>query len=267
MTASEEVDQMAMVFDERLSKQLEANYRKRDFQRRRRLVEEALGLGKGETVLDVGCGPGFYLEELAPAVEPGGQLAGIDSSEQMVELARRRCAGIPNVELQMASATSLPFADAKFDAAISVQVLEFVAELDAALTELHRVLRPGGRVVVWDVDWTAAAWHSDQPDRSARVLRAWDGHLSHPALPRTLAARLRAAGFTGVAVEGHAFATADFSEEAYGVALIPAITRHAAEAGGLGEEAQEWADELRRLGEAGRFFASVPQYCFTAVRP
>jgi len=230
-------------------------------------VLESIGPGDGLRALDVGCGPGFYLEELAPAVEPGGQLAGIDSSEQMVELARRRCAGIPNVELQMASATSLPFADAKFDAAISVQVLEFVAELDAALTELHRVLRPGGRVVVWDVDWTAAAWHSDQPDRSARVLRAWDGHLSHPALPRTLAARLRAAGFTGVAVEGHAFATADFSEEAYGVALIPAITRHAAEAGGLGEEAQEWADELRRLGEAGRFFASVPQYCFTAVRP
>lgn len=258
---------MALEFDERLSKQLESNYRKRDFQRRRRLVEEILGPRKGEAVLDVGCGPGFYLKELAPAVGPGGDLAGIDSSEQMVELARVRCAGIANVALHIGSGSSLPFADGRFDAAISVQVLEFVAELDAALTELHRVLRPGGRVVVWDVDWAAAAWHSDHPDRSARVLRAWEGHLSHPALPRTLASRLRAAGFTGVSVEGHAFATVDFSEEAYGVALIPAITRYAAEAGGLGEEAYEWADELRRLGEVGRFFTSVPQYSFTAVRP
>lgn len=258
---------MAMVFDERLSKQLESNYRKRDFQRRRHLVEQTLKPRQGEAVLDVGCGPGFYLEELAAAVQPGGRVAGVDSSEQMVELARRRCARISNADVQIASASSLPFADASFDAAISVQVLEFVAQLDAALTELHRVLRPGGRVVIWDVDWTAATWHSDQPERSVRVLRAWGGHLSHPALPRTLASRLRAAGFTGVAVEGHAFATTDFTEDAYGVALIPAITRYAAEAGGLGEEAQNWADELRRLGETGRFFASVPQYCFAAVRP
>ena len=257
---------MALVFDERLSKQLESNYRKRDFQRRRNLVQKALDPRKGESLLDVGCGPGFYLEELAPAVEPGGRLAGVDSSEQMVELARRRCAGIPNVQLEVASAGGLPFADATFDAAISVQVLEFVAELDAALSELHRVLRPGGRLVAWDVDWTAAAWNTDQPDRHARVLRAWEGHLSHPALPRTLAFRLRAAGFAEVVVEGHAFASADFSEEAYGVALIPAISRYAADAGGLGAEAQEWADELKRLGEAGRFFTSVPQYCFTAVR-
>lgn len=257
---------MALVFDERLSKQLESNYRKRDFQRRRNLVQKALDPRKGESLLDVGCGPGFYIQELAPAVEPGGRLAGVDSSEQMVELARRRCAEIPNVQLEVASADGLPFADATFDAAICVQVLEFVAELDAALSELHRVLRPGGRLVAWDVDWTAATWNTDQPDRHARVLRAWEGHLSHPALPRTLASRLRAAEFAEVVVEGHAFASADFSEEAYGVALIPAISRYAADAGGLGAEAQEWADELKRLGEAGRFFTSVPQYCFTAVR-
>lgn len=259
---------MAMVFDEQLSKQLESNYRKRDFQRRRQLVEAALAAREGERVLDVGCGPGFYLEQLAPAVGPRGKLAGIDSSEEMVELARRRCAAIPNVELLVASAGDrLPFPDGEFDAAISVQVLEFVAEIDRALAELHRAVRPGGRVVVWDVDWSAAGWHSDRPDLTARVLRAWNGHLSHPDLPRTLASRLRAAGFTSVVVDGHAFATADFSDEAYGVALIPAIARYAAGAGGLGADAQEWADELRRLGEEGRFFASVPQYCFTASRP
>ena len=257
---------MAMVFDERLSRQLESNYRKRDFQRRRRLVDEALRPREGEAMLDAGCGPGFHLQELAAAVGPSGQVAGIDSSEQMIELARRRCAGISDVELHAASVTSMPFAEGSFDAAISVQVLEFVADVDAALTELHRVLRPGGRVVVWDVDWTAATWHSEEPQRGARVLRAWEGHLAHPALPRTLARRMRAVGFSRVLVEGHAFATAEFSEDAYGVALIPAITEYAAAAGGLGEEAREWAEELRRLGEVGRFFASIPQYCFTAAR-
>ena len=258
---------MAMVFDERLSKRLESNYRKRDFQRRRRLIEAALAARDGDAVLDVGCGPGFYLEQLASTVGPRGRLAGIDSSEQMIELARRRCTGIANVALDVASATSLPFEDVEFDAAISVQVLEFVNDVDVALSELHRVVRPGGRVIVWDVDWTAAVWYSDRTDRSARVLRAWEGHLSHPALPRTLAKRLLSAGFRGVTVEGHAFATAEWSQDAYGVALIPAITEYAANEGGLGNEAHEWADELQSLGTEGRFFASIPQYCFTADRP
>lgn len=256
---------MAMVFDERLSKQLESNYRKRDFQRRRSLVHAALKAKAGEVILDVGCGPGFYLEELSSLVGTTGRLVGIDSSEQMVELARHRCAACSNVTASVASATVLPLGDAEFDAAISVQVFEFVDAVDTALAELRRVLRPGGRAVVWDVDWAAATWHSVDPSRTGLVMKAWEGHLSHPALPRTLAARLRASGFTNVTLEGHLFATAEFSEQCYGVALIPAIAKFAADHG-VGVAARDWEEELSRLGRDGAFFAAVPQFCFTAVK-
>jgi len=256
---------MAMLFDESLSKQLESNYKKRDFQRRRSLVHAALKAAAGEAILDVGCGPGFYLEELSSLVGTTGRVVGIDSSEQMVELARHRCAACSNVTASVASATSLPFGDAEFDAAISVQVLEFVEAVDAALAELRRVLRPGGRVVVWDVDWTAATWHSADPGRAGLVMRAWEQHLSHPALPRTLAARLRGAGFADVALEGQLFATAEFSDQCYGVALIPAMAKFASEHG-AGSAAQDWEEDLRRLGGEGAFFAAVPQFCVTAVK-
>jgi arsenite methyltransferase len=53
-----------LVFDEKLSRQLESNYSRRDFQRRRHLVHEALAARPGERVLDIGCGPGFYVAEL-----------------------------------------------------------------------------------------------------------------------------------------------------------------------------------------------------------
>ncbi|HKY23955.1 MAG TPA: methyltransferase domain-containing protein [Gaiella sp.] len=62
--------------------------------------------------------------------------------------------------------------DASFDGALSVQVLEYVADVGAALAELHRVVRPGGRVVVWDVDWSTAFWHSANPTRMEGVLAA-----------------------------------------------------------------------------------------------
>ncbi len=71
------------------------------------------------------------------------------------------------------------------------------------------MLRPGGRLLLWDVDWATVSWHSEDPARMERFLAAWDEHLSDPSLPRTLSAQLRAAGFEDVELNGHAFATDD----------------------------------------------------------
>src|SRR5207253_2353428 len=136
--------------------------------------------------------------ELLQEVGPGGAVVGLDSSPQMLDLAARRCAGHDNVEFYQAEATSLAVADEGFDGAVCVQVLEYVPDVPAALTELYRALRPGGRVVVWDIDWATVSWHSADPARMARVLEAWDEHLVHRSLPRRLAPAMRLAGFEAV---------------------------------------------------------------------
>jgi arsenite methyltransferase len=256
-----------LVFDDRLAAQLETLYRTRDVLRRRRLVGQALAAAPGERVLDVGCGPGFYLAELLERVGPTGSVTGVDASPQTLALARRRTQGHDNLTLQLGDATALPVADASFDAALSVQVLEYVADADAALRQLHRVLRPGGRLVVWDIDWSTVSWHSADPARMGRVLTAWDDHLADPCLPRTLAARLRTAGFDDVRAEGHTFATTELSPDAYGGAILPLIQDYVAGRDGIGEdEAGRWAAEQRQLGERGEFFFACIQFCFTATR-
>ena len=113
---------------------------------------------------------------------------GVDASPDMLAVAARRCAGHANVEFREGEATALPVEASDFDAALCVQVLEYVADPTTALAQMHRALRPGGRAVVWDIDWATVSWHSADPDRMARVLRAWDDHLTHPSLPRTLSA-------------------------------------------------------------------------------
>lgn len=256
------------VFDEKLSRQLESNYSRRDFQRRRRLVHEALGAQPAERILDVGCGPGFYVAELLERVGPTGAVVGVDMSAAMLGLAAMRCEGHTNVAFREASATSLPVDGSTFDAALSVQVLEFVEDVDAALAELHRALRPGGRLLVWDVDWSTVSWHSSDPERMARVLRAWDGHLSHPSLPRTLAARLRSSGFEGVTAEGYTFATTELSPDSYAGSIMPGIAQYVSGRAGItDEEAQSWAADQHALGELGQFFFACIQFCFTAIRP
>jgi arsenite methyltransferase len=256
-----------LAFDEQTGRRLEEIYRTRDVLRRRRLVHEALGAAPGERVLDVGCGPGFFVAELLDRVGPEGAVAGTDRSPEMLAAAARRCARRANVEFHRADATALPVAGGAFDRALCVQVLEYLPDPDAALAELHRALRPGGRLVVWDIDWATVSWHSDDPERMERVLRAWDRHLAHPSLPRTFAPRLRAAGFVDVALEGHAFASAEFSADAFGVAAMSLIEPFVAGQADVGAaEAAAWAAEQRALGERGEFFFACVQFCATATR-
>jgi len=255
-------------FDDNVLSQLEELYRSRDVLRRRRLVREALAAAPAERIADVGCGPGFYTAELLDEVGPDGQVVGLDVSAQMLAAAARRCSGHDNVEFLEADVTALPVEDGSFDGALCVQVLEYVDDPTAALAEMHRALRPRGRVVVWDVDWSTVSIHSTIPERTERVLRLWDGHLAHPALPRTLTARLRAAGFDDVRMEGHTFATAELTPEAYGGSALPLVEQYVA---GLGdaaaEDAHAWATEMRELGENGRFFFACIQFLFAATRP
>ena len=181
-------------FDRRLVERLERLYATRDVLRRRGLVRTALGAQRGDRVLDVGCGPGFYVTELLEAVGSDGSVVGVDASGDMLAVAAERAQGHDNVEFYEADATSLPVPNASFERALCVQVLEYVGDVSAALGEMHRALRPGGRVLVWDVDWATVSWHATARQLTRRVLAAWDKHLTHPCLPRTLAAQLRDAG-------------------------------------------------------------------------
>jgi arsenite methyltransferase len=249
-------------FNEQTAAELEAVYSKRDILRRRALVHEALGAQPGERILDAGCGPGFYVAETLERVGPEGSVAGVDASEAMLAVAARRCEGHANVSFHEGDVTALPVPDSDFDRALSVQVLEYVADIPAALGELLRVLRPGGRLLIWDVDWATVSWHSRDPARMERFLAAWDEHLADPSLPRTLAARMREAGFEDVEMEGHAFATSDLTEETYAGALVPLM------AGYVGTtEAEDWAEEQRELQRRGESYFACMQFCFTGTRP
>jgi arsenite methyltransferase len=256
-----------LAFDEQTGRQLEALYQIRDAVTRREIARSALAAKRGERVLDVGCGPGFFCAELLEEVGEEGRVTGLDASPQMLALAARRCGDHPNVELEEADANELPIDDASFDAALCVQVLEYVSDYPRALAELRRVLRPGGRALVWDTDWATVSWHSTDPLRMERFRAAWDEHLAHPSLPRMLGPAMRSAGFDRVNPSAHAFAAAAWDAQTFGVSLIDLIVAFAVGRKGISEtEAGEWAAEQRKLGERGEFFFTYTQFCFVGTR-
>jgi ubiquinone/menaquinone biosynthesis C-methylase UbiE len=257
-----------IVFDEGAAKQLEEMYGARDVRRRRALVRQALGAQPGDRVIDVGCGPGFYVSELLDEVGADGAVLGVDAAEAMLGVAAKRCEGRGNAAFEQGDATSLPAADSSFDRALSVQVMEYVPDVAAALAEVHRVLRPGGRVVIWDVDWRTLSWHATDAERMERAQRAWDNHLTHPALPQRLTALLTAAGFEDVAMEGHVFAANRIDPESYLGVTMPLIVAFVATQPEFGpEEAKAFEQDQHELAERGEFYAAVTQFCFSARRP
>ena len=118
-----------------------------------RLQLDELELQPGEAVLDVACGPGSVTRLAAERVGPSGRVTGCDLSPAMLELARTKPTPLDAapIEYDEAPADDLPVADRSFDVAVCQQGLQFFPDRPAALAELHRALRPGGRlgIAVW----------------------------------------------------------------------------------------------------------------------
>ncbi|GFG73825.1 methyltransferase domain-containing protein [Mycobacterium botniense] len=130
---------------------------------------ESLTIPAGGTALDVGCGPGTVTAALGRAVSPDGLALGIDISESMLARAVRAHSG-PQVGFLRADAQQLPLRGATVDAVVCIAVLQLVPDPSAAIAEMARVLRPGGRVAVMvpTAGFAARVWQL-LPNRWARV--------------------------------------------------------------------------------------------------
>ena len=110
-------------------------------------------INPGETVVDIGCGAGTDLFLAATQTGPAGKAIGIDMTPAMLQCASDAAerANLPQVELRLGDATSLPLDTASVDIVISNGLLNLVPEKEAALQEMRRVLKPGGRVQIADI--------------------------------------------------------------------------------------------------------------------
>ncbi len=260
-----------MAFDEERSKALLRVYRGEAVTARRREAIKVLDLKPGERLLDVGSGPGLFAVEAAERLSPGGFVLGVDISPDMIAIAssvRDESVHKDFIEFRESHAANLPVEDGEFDAAVSIQVLEYVDDVDGALREIHRVLRPGGRALIWDTDWGGVTAYTEDPERHARIMRALDEHCQHTALPQTLPTRLRAAGFSLRHAAPYCMLDLEGGPDTLSGGLEPMILGFVKGRQGVTEEdVQGWAAERKALREEGRFFFSLPQFYFVADKP
>jgi SAM-dependent methyltransferase len=129
-------------------------------------------LRPGERVVDVGCGAGIDSLIAAKKVGPDGRVMGVDMTPSMLEKARQGAeeAGLRNVEFREGYAEELPIVDGWADVVISNGVLNLMPDKGAALEEMSRVLKPGGRLQIGDILVQKAV-----PESAKRKIDLWTG--------------------------------------------------------------------------------------------
>lgn len=157
-------------------------------------------LGKlkpGEYVVDCGSGSGTDSLIAAQMVDPGGHVIGVDMTPEMLSKARRNAieAGILNIEFREGYLESLPVPDTWANVVISNGVLNLVPDKEAALLEMYRVLKPGGRIQIADI-----ALQKPVPEGSKSDVTLWTGCIAGGLLKAQLERKVAAAGFKDIEV-------------------------------------------------------------------
>ena len=226
-------------------------------------------LRPGQELLDVGCGPGTITLGLAARVAPG-RVVGVDASGEVIAAARAAAtdAGATNVSLLTGDAYRLQFGEGTFDVVHAHQVLQHLSSPVSALTEMARVLRPGGILAVRDGDYGGFVWAPADP-LLTRWLELYHQVTAHNGAEadagRHLAAWVRAAGFTEARVTTSTWTFADpESRRWWGGLWADRVERSAFADQALAYSLSD-AGELAAIAGAWRRWAGQPDGFFAVL--
>jgi ubiquinone/menaquinone biosynthesis C-methylase UbiE len=234
------------------------------FQAYKQHLLTCLNLGPGSQVLDIGCGTGDDVRDMASVVAPGGVCVGVDNSRAMIDEARRRAGANSGIEFHVAEASALPFADSKFDASRADRSLMHVPEPRRALAEMIRVTRPGGRVVVFEVDFGTVVIDTDERELAGKIIRTWSDSLRDSWLGRRFPALFADQGLQEIRVVPHVLVLTP----ALALPIIGSATvARAVQASEVTRaEADRWLRHLDDLQQRGRFFAALTGFLVAGTR-
>ena len=220
---------------------------------------------KGHRILDVGCGTGEDVMDLARMVGSEGRAIGVDKSETMMAEAKRRSAGsgLP-VEWRPGDAQCLDFADNTFDGCRAERIFVYIEAPRKLLAEMIRVVRPGGRVIVFDVDVDAFIFNIADRALNRKVVNAICDSFPNGWIGRQLPALFRSSGLVDTFIIPH---TLIFPLTTLAMAL-EGVLKNAQETGVLtDDEVKKWREQLEEAERQDSFFGAASGFIVGGRKP
>jgi ubiquinone/menaquinone biosynthesis C-methylase UbiE len=256
-----------MVYDQVLSNKQGEVALCADMVAQRARMHGALGLRPGERVLEIGSGNGIMAREMAETVGKDGWVTGVDISSAMVTQARAHCVQFPNAFFVEGDAVALPIPSGSSDVVTITQCLCFVSDLEAAVAEIHRVLRAGGRVVILETDWDTLVWNSSNPALMKRVMDGYKAAYADAFLPRRLGKLLEGAGITVTGHDQFAMLNWRYEPDSYSGHLIEFTKELVQQSNKLNpEELIDWEKSIMATAERNEYFFSLNRYIFACSK-
>jgi ubiquinone/menaquinone biosynthesis C-methylase UbiE len=235
-------------------------------QRIRHIARTALDVQPGQRLLDAGCGAGEEARELSRLVGPDGEITAIDLSAALIATAKQRDDAMSNsgVRYAVGDIAKLDFPDGAFDGVRSERVIQHLADPDAAVAELVRVVRPGGRVCLIDTDWESFLLDG-MPQDLVVEMQALGRKLRIRPAGRLLRGRLIRAGVREVTAEP---VTITLTDRLTAETIHPTFNPYFVRSTGMvpGELGEPWLTAFDAALERGDFLGVLTIWVVSGVK-
>lgn len=230
-----------------------------------------MNIQMGHKVLDVGCGPASDTVQLAAFVGETGEVHGVDYDQAMIDEAEQRSAkaGVSAwVKHQCADSGSMPFESDYFDACRSERLFQHLPDPERTLSEMVRVTKPGGWIIVLDTDWGTLSIDTTEVDIERRLARVNAESSKHNGYAgRQLYRFFRQQGLTDIDLGLHPLLVRDYGFLRQGGSLDLIEQIAVTEGVVTEEEVKRWHANLEQADASGQLFSTVNQVMAVGRKP
>ena len=226
---------------------------------RRQAMLKALNINIGDIVLDVGCGGGQLIEDIAKSVGREGKAIGIDPSNSQISSAKDLCSGLENTLFICCLADNIDLESDSIDAVASIQTFEYINDIDEALIEIKRLLKQQAKFLNISTLWDYYRFHGPEKKLNDLMHDVFREHCAHQMVPTFLNGKLKGLGFKNVKTTELAYVFTKRDENSFAKYAETLIATFALNKGVEEEKVKEWKRQLKEAEDKGTFcFTSIP---------
>ncbi len=230
---------------------------------------EAMRIDSAGTVLDLGCGTGVVSRAIVQRKGFGGRVTGLDRSPYLTDAAKRFAVqdGVANaVEFRTGDSQSLSLPNAAFDAVVAHTLISHTEDPSAVMREMARVVKPGGRIGIFDGDYASLTYGTTEPAKGkATDDMIINALVTNPRVMREMPHLLKQAGLVLEASFAHV--VADIGKADFFAPGLQSLLRVLPKSGAMSEsEARAWVNAMLKQSEDGTYFGASNFYSYVARR-